>query len=163
MCSRWQQGRRGGAWLPARSRRRHRCSHHRSSRRSPSGLSVNAACNTGSAPPVCSPAPRNGNADTASEAGRRVLRIPFDREHSRGEPEAPLRNHSLHMLLSPSVDERWHGWRTLNLCFPETPLRSPRLPRLVLAQRMRRTPPYSLRKSQGASRRRLTRSVAMPE
>ena len=22
-------------------------------------------------------------------------------------------------MLSPSLEKRWHGWRTLNLCFPE--------------------------------------------
>lgn len=38
---------------------------------------------------------------------------------ARGEPEVELRDHTLRLLLSSSVDERWHGWRTLNLCFPE--------------------------------------------
>lgn len=38
----------------------------------------------------------------------------------RGEPSGELQDHTLRLLLSPSFDERWHGWRTLNLCFPET-------------------------------------------
>jgi hypothetical protein len=33
--------------------------------------------------------------------------------------EAELRDHILHLFLSSSADQRWHAWRTLNLCFPE--------------------------------------------
>jgi hypothetical protein len=38
---------------------------------------------------------------------------------SRGEPDVELKEQTLSLLLSESSDQRWHGWRTVNLCFPD--------------------------------------------
>jgi hypothetical protein len=38
---------------------------------------------------------------------------------ARGESEKELQQYSLRLLVSSSDDERWHAWRTLNMCFPE--------------------------------------------
>lgn len=37
----------------------------------------------------------------------------------RGEAERDLQEQTLSLLLAESSDERWHAWRTVNLCFPD--------------------------------------------
>lgn len=37
----------------------------------------------------------------------------------RGEAERDLQEPMLSLLLAESSDERWHAWRTVNLCFPD--------------------------------------------
>ena len=37
----------------------------------------------------------------------------------RGEPKEKLADHALSLLLSPSADDRWHGWCTLEMHFPD--------------------------------------------
>ena len=37
----------------------------------------------------------------------------------RGEAERDLQEQALSHLLAQSSDERWHAWRTVNLCFPD--------------------------------------------
>jgi hypothetical protein len=41
----------------------------------------------------------------------------------RGEPVGHLQDTTLEMLLADDSDVRWHGWRTLNLNFPDTAAR----------------------------------------
>ena len=43
----------------------------------------------------------------------------------RGESLTDLQTHTLDMLVSHEPHRRWHGWRALNLCFPELAERLP--------------------------------------